>query len=92
MTVVSCLGAIPCVWSDAFFAFFDNLIGNVFYCVTAAVVALFLAWFIGAKKIRTEWYNPTSAVKWGAWVDVLYKFVAVPAFAYFAITAILSLF
>lgn len=92
VTVISCLGAIPCVWSDAFFTFFDNLIGNVFYCVTAAVIALFLAWFIGAKKIRTEWYNPTSAVKWGAWVDVLYKFVAVPAFAYFAITAILSLF
>lgn len=92
VTVISCLGAIPCVWSDAFFAFTDNLIGNVFYCVTAAVIALFLAWFIGAKKIRTEWYNPTSAVKWGSWVDVLYKFVAVPAFIYFAVTAIMSLF
>lgn len=92
VTVISIIGAIPCVWSDAFFAFFDNLVGNVFYSVTAAVVALFLAWFIGAKKIREEWYNPTSAIKWGSWVDILYKFIAVPAFAYFGITAILTLF
>lgn len=92
VAVVSMIGAIPCVWSDAFFAFFDNLIGNVFYCVCAAVVALYLAWFIGAKKIRTEWYNPTSVIKWGSWVDILYKFIAVPAFIYFAVTAIISLF
>lgn len=92
VTIVSCLGAIPCVWNDAFFAFFDNLIGNVFYCFTAAVVAVFLAWFVGAKTIRTEWYNPTSVVKWGAWVDILYKFVACPAFIYFAVTAIMTLF
>ena len=31
VTIIACIGAIPCVWSDAFFAFFDNLIGNVFY-------------------------------------------------------------
>lgn len=92
VTVVSCLGAIPCVWNDAFFAFFDNLIGNVFYCMTAAVVAVSLAWFVGAKKIRTEWYNPTSVIKYGAWVDVLYKFIACPAFIYFAVTAIMTLF
>lgn len=92
LTAVCCLGAIPCVWSDAFFAFFDNLIGNVFYCICAAVVAFYLAWVVGARKIRTEWYNPTSVIKYGSWVDVLYKFIAVPALAYFAVTAILSLF
>lgn len=92
VTVISVLGAIPCVWNDVFFAFIDNLVGNVFYCVTAAVVAIFLAWFVGAKKIREEWYNPTSAIKWGSWVDWLYKIVACIALAYFAITAILSLF
>ena len=92
VTVVSILGAIPCVWSDTFFAFFDNLIGNVFYCVSAAVVAVSLAWFVGAKKIRTEWYNPTSVIKWGSWVDILYKFIACPAFIYFAVTAIMTLF
>ena len=92
ITIVCIIGAAPCVWSDAFFAFFDNLVGNVFYCTTAAVVAFYLAWIVGAKKIRTEWYNPTSAIKYGSWVDFLYKFIAVPAFAYFAITAIISLF
>ncbi len=92
VTVVSVIGAIPCVWNDVFFAFIDNLVGNVFYCVTAAVVAIFLAWFVGAKKIREEWYNPTSAIKWGSWVDWLYKIVACIALAYFAVTAIMSLF
>ena len=84
--------SIPCIWSDAFFAFFDNLVGNVFYCITAAVVALFLAWFVGAKKIREEWYNPTSSLQYGKWVDVLFKFIAVPAFAYFAVVAVTSMF
>lgn len=92
LTIICCMGAIPCVWSDAFFTFFDNLIGNVFYCICAAVVAFYLAWVVGAKKIRTEWYNPTSIVKYGSWVDVLYKFIAVPALAYFAISAVISLF
>ena len=86
------MGAIPCVWSDAFFAFFDNLIGNVFYCITAAVIAFYLAWIVGAKKIRTDWYNPTSVIKYGSWVDILDKFISVPALAYFAILAVLSLF
>lgn len=92
VAVICCLGAIPCVWSDAFFAFFDNLIGNVFYCITAAVIAFYLAWITGAKKIRTEWYNPTSAIQYGSWVDFLDKFISVPALTYFAVLAIMSLF
>lgn len=92
VTLVCALGAIPCVWSDVFFTFFDNLVGNVFYSIAAAVVAFYLAWIVGAKKIRTEWYNPTSALKYGSWVDFLYKYISVPAFAYFAVTAILTLF
>ena len=92
VAVVSIIGAIPCVWNDAFFTFIDNLVGNVFYCVTAAVVAIFLAWFVGAKKIREEWYNPTSVIKWGSWVDWLYKIVACIALGYFAVTAVLTLF
>lgn len=91
-TIVSCLGAIPCVWHDAFFMWFDNFIGNVMYCSTAAITAIFLAWVIGAKKIREEWYNPTSPIKYGSWMDFLFKFISVPALSYFAITAILTLF
>lgn len=92
VTVIALLGAIPCVWSDSFFTFFDNLIGSAFYSITAAVMAVFLAWVIGAKKIRENWYNPTSVIKYGSWVDFLYKFVSVPAFVYFAVTAVISLF
>lgn len=92
MSGLSALIAIPCVWNDAFFAFFDNLTGNVLYCVTALGTALILAWYVGAKTVRTEWYNPTSVIKWGAWVDILYKFIACPAFIYFTITSIMTLF
>lgn len=92
VTIIACIGAIPCVWSDAFFAFFDNLIGNVFYCLTAAVIAVYLAWVVGAKKIRTEWYNPTSVIKYGAYMDWLDKIVSCVALVYFAILGIMSLF
>ena len=68
------------------------MIGNVFYCITAAVIAFYLAWITGAKKIRTEWYNPTSAIQYGSWVDFLDKFISVPAQTYFAVLAIMSLF
>jgi NSS family neurotransmitter:Na+ symporter len=92
VVVISSLLAIPCVWNDAFFSFFDNLVGNVLYCITAGGLALYLAWVVGAKKIREQWYNPTSAIKYGPWVDVLYKFIAVPALVYFAIMAVISMF
>ena len=89
---ISLLIAIPCVWSDSFFAWFDNLVGNVFYSFDAAAVAVILAWYVGAKKIREEWYNPTSVIKYGGWVDYLYKFPACAALIYFAILAIMTLF
>lgn len=92
VTAVSCLGAIPCIWSDSFFTFFDNLIGNVFYCFDAAFVAITLAWIVGAKKIREEWYNPTSVLQIGSWADWLYKILGCGALSYFAVTAIISLF
>jgi NSS family neurotransmitter:Na+ symporter len=92
VVVISSLLAIPCVWNDAFFSFFDNLVGNVLYCITAGGLALYLAWVVGAKKIREQWYNPTSVIKYGPWVDVLYKFVAVPALVYFAGMAVITLF
>ena len=89
---ISLLIAIPCVWSDSFFAWFDNLVGNVFYSFDAAAVAVILAWYVGAKKIREEWYNPTSVIKYGGWMDYLYKFPACAALIYFAILAIMTLF
>lgn len=90
--VVAMLVAIPCVWNDAFFGFIDNLIGNVFYCICASVLAFLLAWKVGAKEIRENWYNPTSVIKWGPSIDFLYKFIAFPVLAYFTIVSIISLF
>lgn len=92
VTLIGVLTAIPCTMSDSAFALIDNICGNILYTVTALGIAIIGAWVIGAKKIREEWYNPTSAIKWGAWVDVLYKFVVVAVLAYFSITAIISLF
>lgn len=89
---ISTIVSIPCIWNDQFFAFFDNLMGNIGYCIAAAVLAFYLAWIVGAKKVREEWYNPTSAIKYGSWIDFLYKFVSVPAFIYFSIVAVISLF
>lgn len=90
--VLAALVAIPATWNDAFFAFFDNLVGNIAYCVCALGVAIICGWKIGAKKVREEWYNPTSAIKWGPWVDFLYKYVVVIALLYFTATSIISLF
>ena len=90
--IVAAIVAIPCVWSDSFFAVFDNVIGNIGYCICGLGLAIILAWKVGAKKVREEWYLPTSAIKWGSWVDFLYKYVAVLALGYFTVTAIISLF
>ena len=90
--IIAFIVAIPCVWSDSFFAVFDNIIGNIGYCVCALVIAIIIGWKFGAKKIREEHYNPTGIIKWGAWVDYLYKYLFVIVMAYFTITAIISLF
>ena len=90
--IISTVVSIPCIWNDQFFAFFDNLMGNIGYCISAAGLATYLAWKVGAKKVREEWYNPTSAIKYGAWVDFLYKYVSVPALIYFSVISVISLF
>ncbi len=92
VVIIAAIAAIPCTWSDTLFALIDNVCGNILYTVTALGIAIIGAWVIGAKKIREEWYNTTSSVKWGAWIDVLYKYLVVIVLAYFSITAIISLF
>ena len=37
-------------------------------------------------------YVKIAEVKWGAWIDVLYKYLVVVVLGYFSITAIISLF
>lgn len=93
--VIAAIVAIPCTWNDGFFAVFDNVIGNIGYCLCALLLALICAWKIGAKKVREEWYANTTTlgfIKNGAWIDFLYKYVFVIVMAYFTITAIMSLF
>ncbi len=90
--IIAAIAAIPCTWSDTLFALIDNICGNILYTLTALGIAIVGAWVIGAKKVRTEWYNNTSSIKWGAWIDVLYKYLVVIVLAYFSITAIISLF
>lgn len=92
VVVIAAIAAIPCTWSDTLFALIDNVCGNILYTVTAFGIAIIGAWVIGAKKIREEWYNNTSSVKWGAWIDILYKYLVVVVLGYFSITAIISLF
>lgn len=91
IAITSMIGTIPCVWSDKFFTIVDYLVANLFYVVAAVGIAFYLAWIYGAKKVREEWVNPSSVYKYGPWIDVLYKFVAVPALAYFAYSAIVGL-
>lgn len=90
--IIAAVVAIPCTWNETFFSTVDNVCGNILYTVTALGIAVVGAWVVGAKKIREEWYNPTSSVKWGAWIDILYKYLVVIVLAYFSITAIMSLF
>ncbi|QAT43279.1 sodium-dependent transporter [Aminipila luticellarii] len=90
--ILAAIIAFPCVTNDSFFALFDNLIGNIGYTATAFFLALILAWKVGAKKVREEWYLPSSEIKWGPAVDYLYKYGVVIALGYFTVTSILTLF
>ena len=90
--IIAALVAIPSVWSDSFFTVFDNIIGNIGYCVCALIIAIVIGWKFGAKKVRTECYNPTGIIKWRSWVDYLYKYLFPVVMTYFSITAIISLF
>lgn len=91
IAITSMIGTAPCVWSDKFFLILDYFVANLFYVVAAVCIAGYLSWIRGAKKIREEWVNPSSVYKYGPWIDVLYKFIAVPALAYFAYSAIVGL-
>lgn len=88
---VAALVAIPCAFNDAFFAIFDTIIGSIGYDLCALGIAVLIAWKFGAAKIREE-YNLTSEIKWGGWIDVMYKYVFVIVMAFFTVQAIVDLF
>ena len=92
VTLVAIIGAVPCIWISEFLEHFDYLVGTFLYTAAATGLAVYLAWFYKAKRVREEWINPTSVVKYGAWEDVLFKFLTVPVFIYFLATGFIGFF
>lgn len=89
--VVAALVAIPCAFNDSFFAVFDTIIGSIGYDICALCIALLIGWKYGAAKIRAA-YNETCEIKWGSWIDVMYKYVFVVIMAFFTVQALIDLF
>ena len=88
---VAALVAIPCAFSDSFFAVFDNIIGSIGYDICALSIAILVGWKFGAAKIRAA-YNETCEIKWGSWIDIMYKYVFVVIMAFFSAQALIDLF
>ncbi|WP_301860940.1 sodium-dependent transporter [uncultured Megasphaera sp.] len=78
IAVITILGSIPCIWSSTFLEKFDFLIGDIGYTLTASIMALTLAWYVGARKVRQEWLLPGSSIKLGRSFDIVYKYIVVP--------------
>ena len=88
--VVTIIRSIPCIWSDSFLAKFDYIIGDLGYTLTAAIMAIVLAWCVGAKKIRTEWLTGSS-LPLGRWFDVIYKYAVVPILLFLLFQSLLNI-
>lgn len=78
IAVITILGSIPCIWSSAFLEKLDFIVGDLGYTLTASIMAITLAWHVGAKKLREEWLMPGSSVQLGTSFDIVYKFIVVP--------------
>lgn len=78
ITVITILGAVPCIWSEKFLAAMDFFIGDVGYTLTATIMAVLLAWYVGAKKVREEWIQQGSSFIIPKVYDPLYKFIICP--------------
>ena len=89
--VVTVLGSIPCIWSEAFLAKFDFIIGDLGYTLTASIMAITLAWIVGAKKVREEWLTPGSSIHLGQWFDVIYKYIVVPLLLFLFVQSLLNI-
>ena len=70
--------ALVCVADQAQFDFWNSFAGNYGFIVTAGLGAIAYNYVYGTKRIRTDYLNPGSDIKLGAWFDPLVRFVAVP--------------
>lgn len=91
VSIVIILGAIPCIWDEAFLAKFDFLVGDVGYTLTASLMACVLAWYVGAKKIRLTMLMPGSSIRIGSWFDFIYKYVACPVLLFMFIQSLMNI-
>lgn len=91
VAVVTVLGSIPCIWSDAFLAKIDYLVGDLGYTFTAFFSAMVISWIVGIKKVRTEWLQPGASVKFGRSFDILCKYVAVPIMLILLIQSLMNI-
>ena len=78
ITVITIVGAIPCIWSERFLAAMDFFIGDVGYTLTATIMAVLLAWYVGAKKVRTKWIQQGCHFRIPGIYDLLYKYLICP--------------
>lgn len=76
--VITLVMVIVCTVNRGQFDFWNNLIGNYAFLITAAVGGFFYAYIFGIKKIRTEYINEGASIELGGWFDKLVKFVAMP--------------
>lgn len=90
VVIITILGSIPCIWSDAFLAKLDYLVGDLGYTFTALFSVIVLSWVVGIKKIRTEWMDGSS-IPLGKWFDILCKYVAVPIFIFLFIQSLMNI-
>ncbi len=89
VTALTAIGLVVCNFVD--YTVFDYFVGNVGYNITAAFIAVILAWKFGASKVREEWLNPTSRqFKIGKWYDVVFKFIICPTLIYFAVSSVIG--
>ena len=56
----------------------DFFVGDVGYTLTATIMAVLLAWYVGAKKVREEWIQKGCHFKIPTFYDPLYKYVICP--------------
>lgn len=89
---IAILVAISCIFNDDFYTKYDLFFANFGYNLCAFILVLLIGWKYGATKARQEWYLPTSAIKWGGFIDYLYKYLALFAFGYFTVTSFIALF
>lgn len=50
VVIITILGSIPCIWSDAFLAKLDYLVGDLGYTFTALFSVIVLSWVVGIKR------------------------------------------